>query len=168
VCSSDLNSLALIHFYGDSGIGNANNHYVINCESDTWHFTPANWYGATGKVYRQYEFDLTVTDREGNPLQGATVTLTDKNGTAVFTATTDANGAIQTQTGTKGYYDQAHGDTLQENSPHTLNVTRAGYLRYVKKFRLTQKTRWEIKLYRVPPVLLDFGLPALPLFPSES
>ncbi len=139
--------------------------YLINAESSLWHF---NWQGtSTGKVYRQYEFDLTVTDQAGAAIQNAAVTLKDKNGNTVFSVATDAAGAIATQTVTRGYYDQAHGDALQDSSPHTLAITKAGFQTYVKKFTLTEKTKWELKLAHAVPVFSGLGQPILNLKPAE-
>lgn len=142
------------------------NIYLINADLDAWTFEFDG--GSTGTVnYRQYEFDLTVTDKDNNPLSGASVTLKDKDGNTVFSETTDANGAIATQTVSRGFYDQAHGDTVQEYSPHTLTITKAGYQMYVKKFVLSEKTRWELKLARAQTVLLELSKPVVNLCGSD-
>ena len=135
--------------------------YFINFETNTWKFT---WAGTSeGKMYRQYEFGLRVTDKDNNPISGATVTLKDKNGNQVFQVSTGADGRISTQTVSRGYYDQSHGDTLQEYSPHTLTIEKAGYQTYEKKFTLEAKTSWEIKLAKAVGVFLDFGRPVVNL-----
>jgi hypothetical protein len=139
--------------------------YLINVDTDTWSIV---WVGAqSGILYRQYTFDLTVTGSAGTPISGATVTLKDKNGNTVFSLTTDVNGKIATQTVTRGYYDQPHGSTLQDYSPHTLTITKAGWQKYVKTFTLTEKTKWEIKLAKAQQILLDLGKPVLNLKPSD-
>ncbi len=141
-----------------------NDAYLINMEA-AWTFF---WVGnSTKKIYRQYEFDLTVTDKTNTPLQGATVTLTDKNGTQAFSAMTNANGAIATQTITRGYYQQSTGDTLHDQAPHTLTVAKAGYQTYIKKFVITEKTRWAIKLATTQTVLLASGKLSLNLKPTD-
>jgi hypothetical protein len=149
---------------GNSKVGDlftTNDVYFINGILDSWSVN--SFYSSTQKLYRQYEFDLTVTDKDNNPLSSASATLKDKDGNTVFSVTTDANGNIATQTISRGYYDQAHGDTLQEYSPHTLTVSKAGYQTYVKKFVLAEKTKWAIKLAKAVPVLSGLGQPILNL-----
>lgn len=135
---------------------------VINCDLDSWSFT----WTVNGTVFRRYEFDLTVTDKDNNPVQGATVKLADKNG-EVFSLTTDADGKIATQTVSRGYYQQSTGNTLQEYGPHTLTISKQGWQTFVKKFVLAEKTKWEIKLARAQFVFLDAGKPAVNLNASD-
>jgi hypothetical protein len=145
-----------------SWTGNA---YLVNFDVDNWNFL---WYNSPdGKVYRQYEFDLTVTDKDNNPISGATVTLKDKDGNTVFTATTDTNGNIATQTVSRGYYQQSTGNTLNEYSPHTLTIEKAGYQIYIKGFTLAEKTKWEIKLTKIVDIILVDGKPALNLSETD-
>jgi hypothetical protein len=142
------------------------NCYLINPDFDAWNF---RWltapYNAT--VYRQYTINVTVTNKDGNALSNATVSLVDKNGTSVFSVTTDTNGNIATQTVTRGTYSQATGDSLQDLSPHTLTISKTGYQSYVKKFTLTAQTVWEIKLAKAQPILLDRGEPVLNVQPAN-
>jgi hypothetical protein len=140
--------------------------YLINVTVDSWTF--AFTAGSDTIVYRQYTFDLKVTDKDNNPINGATVTLKDKGGNQIFSVNTDANGNIATQTASRGYYDQAHGSTLQDYGPHTLTIAKAGYQTYIKKFTLSAKTIWEIKLAKAVNVLLNLGQPLLNLRPSDS
>jgi hypothetical protein len=140
--------------------------YVVNADDGgvAWTFS---WVTSTGRVFRQYEFDLNVTDKDGNSISGATVTLKDKNGTVVFSVSTAADGTIATQTISRGYYDQAHGNTLQEYSPHTLTITKTGYQTYSKKFALSAKTNWDVKLAKWSQILLDNGKPVLNIVPTN-
>ncbi len=139
--------------------------YLINIISNVWTFA---WNTASNKkIYRQYEFDLAVTDKDNNPLSSASVELKDKDGNTVFSVTTDAYGAIVTQTVSRGFYQQSTGNTLQEYSPHTLTVTKAGYQKYVKKFTLSEKTKWAIKLARAQAILLGMGKPVVNLCASD-
>lgn len=140
--------------------------YLVNFDVDSWTMNFAVS-GATGKVYRQYEFDLRVSDKDDNPISGATITLKDKDGTQVFQVTTDANGEIVTQTVSRGWYEQATGDTLNDLSPHTLKIEKAGYQTCEKKFTLKEKTTWEIKLAKAVGVFVDFGRPVINLKKSE-
>jgi hypothetical protein len=110
----------------------------VNFDVDAWTFSWAA--DATGKAYRQYTFDLKVTDSAGNPVNLATVQLKDKSSGTVFTVTTNSTGDIPTQTVSRGYYNQANGNTLQDYSPHTLTIVKTGYTTYTQKFTLTGKT----------------------------
>ncbi len=140
--------------------------YLINCDFDAW---AISYEGGTnnGRAYRQYTVDLKVTDKNDIAIEGATAILTDKDGTQVFSLTTDTNGDIITQTVTRGYYHQSTGNTLQESAPHTLTILKAGYQTYVKKFTITEKTKWAIKLAPVQPIMLDCGRPLVNLKPAD-
>jgi hypothetical protein len=122
----------------------ANNFYLINVDTDEWNVLIDS--ASTGRLYRQYTFDLNVTDNNGVPLSGATVTLKDKNGNTVFSVTTAANGTIAEQTVSRGCYDYAHGSTLQDYGPFTLTISKSGYATYTQIFTLTSKTSWQISL----------------------
>ena len=115
-------------------------------DSANWTIT---WAGVcTGNIYRQYTFNLKVTDKDNVAISGATVVLKDNAGTQIFSVTTDVNGDIVQQTVSRGYYNQANGNTLQDYSPHTLTITKAGYQRYTKVLTLTEKTIWQIALFK--------------------
>jgi len=115
--------------------------YVINTQCK-WIF---EWASSSGKVYRQYTFNLKVVDTGGNPIPDASVKIWDKNNNLVVNETTDANGQIPEQTLTYGYYDQDHGDTPVMQTPHTIKITKAGYHAYEKKFTV-EKIDWQIRL----------------------
>jgi hypothetical protein len=120
--------------------------YLINADLPKW---TIQWVtaGTTGKVFRQYEFDLTVTDASGTAIENATVLLEQADGTDVFSVSTDASGAIATQTVSRGYYAQATGDTLQDYGPFTLTVSKAGKLTYTHSgIVLDEKIDWRIAL----------------------
>ncbi|MCW4006171.1 MAG: hypothetical protein NWF04_06210 [Candidatus Bathyarchaeota archaeon] len=139
--------------------------FLVNPDFDTYTF---EWVGTnTGKIFRQYEFDLKVTDKNNGPIEDAAVKLCDQNGAETFTTTTNPTGKIDTQTVTRGYYDQAHNDALQDYTPHTLTITKQGYQTYTKKFFLEHKTQWETKLSRAQHILLNQGTPTLNLKPSD-
>jgi hypothetical protein len=143
--------------------------WFIDCIMNKWTF---NWDESEGlltntTVYRQYTFDLKVTDKDNNNVSGATVTLKNKYGDSIFIVSTAANGTIATQTVTRGYYNKANGSDLIDESPHTLTITKAGYQTYLKKFTLTAKITWEIKLAKAQHILLNSGRPVLNLKPSE-
>lgn len=136
---------------------------LVNADFDVWTFT----FTGSGNVYRQYTVDIKVTDKNNNPLSGATVTLVNKNNNQIFSLTTAPDGTITEQTVSRGYYNQANGNTLQDYSPHTLTISKMGYQTYVKTFVLGSAINWEIKLAKAHPILVDKGSPVLNLNASE-
>ena len=124
-----------------------NDSYFINIKTSTDAWTIA-WYNSTGKFYRQYELDLKVIDKDNAAINNATVKIWDKDSNLVVDTTTNAGGVITTQTITRGYYDQAHGNTLQEKSPHTIEIKKDGtnYLTYETDFILDNKKDWVISM----------------------
>ena len=107
---------------------------------------------APGKIYRQYTFTLKVVDGEGNPISGAKVSVYNRSGCLEFEDTTDANGRISTHIITRGYYDEDHGSTLVDFSPHTLVIEKEGYETYKTQFTPTKAIEaidWQISLKKV-------------------
>jgi hypothetical protein len=110
---------------------------MVNCLSTAWTF---NYGTATATVNRQYELDLDTTP-------GATVVLTDNAGLEVFRCVADeTTGAIPTQIVTRGYYNQTHGDALQDKGPHILTMSKSGMQTHTESLMLTQKTQLQISL----------------------
>lgn len=138
------NVIARENTYVARGYSTSWNLYMINFDVDNWAFT---YSGYTGKFYRQYEFDIKVQDKDGNAVNGVAVKIWDKDGALVVDTTTNASGVIPTQTISRGYYNQANGNTLQEYSPHTIQISKAGYETYKKKWTLDDKTDWIIALH---------------------
>lgn len=117
----------------------AHTFHVVNLDTDTW---ATNWNNANSAiVYRDYTFDL-ITD------VSAVVTLKKADGSTAFSVTSDAGtGAIATQTVTRGYYNQANGNTLQDYGPFTLTITKAGKMAYTQTgIILSAKIGWLIQL----------------------
>lgn len=85
----------------------------------------------TGIIYREYTFNLQVVDATGTGIVGATVSMVDRLGAAVFSVVTDANGDIAEQTVEMGYYDVGNGNVIQPAgggyTPHTVTISKAGY-----------------------------------------
>jgi hypothetical protein len=96
-----------------------------NIDSDTWDFT----WGAepTGTFSRQYTYDLTVTDKAGQPVTSTEITVTDYNDNLVFQATTTDDGTIPTQTFTYATYSSTTGSTLQKVGPFNFTAKKYGY-----------------------------------------
>ena len=103
-------------------------------------------WNSNGKIYRQYTYNLKVVDEEGNPISGAKVSVYNRSGYLEFEDITDANGQIPEQIVTRGYYDQAHGKTLVDFSPHTLVIEKEGYETYTMQFTPTEAIDWQISL----------------------
>jgi hypothetical protein len=121
------------------------NIYFVNAVSDSWVFRFGT--GTDGVVYRQYTFDLQALDSDGSNLQSANVTFFNLANAVVFSALTDSGGLIAEQTVSRGYYDQAHGNTLQDYGTFTLNITKAGYDTYCQKgIVLDEAVDWRISL----------------------
>jgi len=84
-------------------------------------------------VWQKYTFDLKVTDKYGNPIEGASVRLYDKFGDLVFEATTDANGEIPQQIVTYRKFESADDTVDTTNSiitvytPHKLVINHRDY-----------------------------------------
>ena len=103
-------------------------------------------------VWQQYEIDLKVIDKNNEPISGATVTLWDVDETQVFNETTSANGTISTQIVNYKKYTKgasSSNPTITTYSPHTIQISKAGYQTYKKKFTLDKKIDWIIGLKRI-------------------
>ena len=146
-------------------IADADCHFV-NVDSNTWGLT---WWAppTPGKLYRQYEFDLTVRDKKTkSSINGATVTMWDKDGNQIFSVTTDTDGKITTQTVTyKLYEDDGTGSTVETAfSPFHLRIEKTGYQTYDDYgIELDKKTELEIGLNKAVGIFLDFGRPVVNL-----
>lgn len=101
--------------------------YLINPDIDDWNIRWESVSTDANKVYRQYTFDVKVTDKDGNPLSGATVEVWDKFGNKVVTTMTGGDGSIPTQIVTYGYYAYPTGNTLNSYSPHKVRISKYGY-----------------------------------------
>ena len=125
----------------------ANNHYLINVDAGRdWLL---NWVGTnTGKVFRQYEFDLRMIYENGTAMQGANATLVKYTSpiTNVGSWLTPANGSIPQQTLTKCWYNQTYGDVAQEDMQFGLTIMKDGYQTYIGNFTLEDKTDWTLVL----------------------
>jgi len=122
------------------------NFYIIDTD---WKWIGYFHYSSSAKVYRQYTFNLKVVDENGNPINDAKVKVYNKSGNLVLENTTDADGQIPEQIITRGYYDQAHGNTLVDFSPHMLVVEKEGYETYTIQFTPTEAIDWQISLKKI-------------------
>lgn len=138
---------------------------LVNADCE-WSFY---WVSATPlKVYRQYDFNLKVQDKDENAISGATVKIWDKNNNLVVDTTTNASGEIATQTLNYGYYTQAGGDTPVTQTPHIIQISKAGHQTYKKKFTVDEKINWQIRLLQANPVQFLNDDPILQLCPESQ
>ena len=116
---------------------------LINPDYDAFTIRWAgNNYGR--KIYEKYTLDIKVTDKNNNDIDGALVTLTNKDG-EVFSVET-SSGVIAEQTVSRGYYNYVNGNTRQGYSPFTLTIKKTGYQTYSSVIDLTKKIDWTIRL----------------------
>jgi len=127
------------------------NFYLINADLQAWTF---RWGGTnTGEVYRQYEFDLTVTYPNGTAINGtqtgarATIRHYGQSEATDYNATLGEDGTITQQTLTMGFYNQTGGDTIYSYNPYNLRVWNVtDYDDYNGNFTLNAETDWIITL----------------------
>jgi len=140
--ASNVVARGCVNFMQVYGAGSANFNFT-NVDSDVMAFTfDASW---TGKVYWKYLFDLQVLDKDGVAISEASVILKQADNTTVINATTDAIGKISQTTVTRGYYNRANDNTLQDYGPFKLTVTKTGYMPYVlNDIILNKNLDWRI------------------------
>lgn len=124
VWDSDLSSTGffLYSFTGDL--------YLINTTLAGWNIVSAGL-TPTGTVWRQYTFDLQLSDFLNNPIVGATATLRDKDGNIVFIAVTGADGKIVQKRVTRAKATYVDGSWVWTTyTPHTLTLSKTGMQTY--------------------------------------
>jgi hypothetical protein len=106
-----------------------------------------------------YEFDLTVLDKNGNGISGASVVVEDKDGTKVVNTTTAAGGTITTQeikaarythTAASGSGSGPSYTDTDDRGPFTLRISKAGYGSFYQYFTMTSAIDWSITLTHSP------------------
>ena len=134
--------------------------HLINCtivNSNISNINPTA--GADRYVYKKYTFDLTVLDKNGNPINGVNVAIRDTDGTSVVSTTTDASGEISQQTITayqKWWVEsESWAEYEKDFSPFILTISGTGYETYKQSFTLDAETDWTIALRRSPYVGRD-------------
>jgi hypothetical protein len=101
----------------------------------------------------------TTIDAPSSGVQ-ATAQATLTNGTvSTITPTTftDANGNIPTRCVTRGYYDQAHGDVLQDYAPLLIIISKDGFMDYRDEMSIAMKTAYQISMNRTVPMIFTAG-----------
>ena len=106
-----------------------------------------------------YEFDITILDKNGNAISGATVKVEDKDGTALVDTTTDANGQISTQEIKAARYTHKAGSGSGSGPSYTdtddrgqfmIKISKAGYGTFSQYFTMTAAIDWTFALIRSP------------------
>ena len=126
------------------------NHWekLVDADLDKWIF---QWLtGADGVVYRQYSFNLKVTDIDSIGISEFNINILDKNGVLVVDTQSDINGVISKQILDFGYYDKLNGSTPTMTTPHTMRIWKYGMLDINSKFEITAKTNWTLTMYEDP------------------
>lgn len=119
----------------------------------SWGTTAAN---TIIKYYNSVKYN--VTDKEGNPIEGATVTMLDKDASMVLNTITDSSGNtekydILVHTGAHEY-GQPIGTVYtvhNEYNPFTLTILKEGYEDYVLIFSHNKKLDTKISLNATTP-----------------
>jgi hypothetical protein len=126
--------------------------YIINLDpgSGGWTFAGGMW-GAT--IYRQYTVNMKVVDSSGTVINGATVTLYDKDDNEIFSVSMDAQGEIAEQTVSRGKYERSF--VLQDFSPHKLEVSKTGYITLTLEGITLEKTDWLLQLLTIGEATVD-------------
>jgi len=117
--------------------------FIINGDSDTWAILWSG--GGTGELYRQYEFDLTITYMNVTVSQDANVTISNAYLGTSDSWLTFANGSIPTQTYNYGHYNKTQ-TGIYDYNPYNITVTREGYQTYTTLFNVTKKEELTIAL----------------------
>ena len=120
--------------------------YLVNADLDKWEF---NFFmGDTAKLYRQYTFNLNVTDEAGSPIENANVTIQHYgiNAGIDYNGLTASNGSIPTQTLTTGFYNQTGANSIYDYNPYHIKVKKQGYEIYEGNFTLNKPMDIELIL----------------------
>ncbi len=131
--------------------------FLVDVDTDRWTFS---FSGTATKVYRQYTFDLNVLNGDiSDVVEAANVTLS-KNGVILGNWLTNSSGQVPTQTVTYGYYDQAHGNEVQEGEyPFMLTIIHPDWANYTSRFYVTEKTNLIVSMQEAPappsPIYVD-------------
>ena len=109
----------------------------------------------------KYRFNLKVTDRDGSPIVGALVTLTDATGAVTYSGATDGVGEIPEQELSHVMYGSDYlvsgynvqytippdtPDHQTDYSPYTLQIEKSGYRTYLGEFDIDEPKAMTISL----------------------
>ena len=114
----------LIYAFNYTGTGN-----LIDMVTDVWSIFWAT--PNSGRIYRKYTCNIHIVDKDGNNLNGVTVSCQDTDANVVFSVNTNASGDIAEQTISRGYCQSPETDLdtdlTKDYSPHKFTISKAGY-----------------------------------------
>ena len=99
--------------------------------------------GASASIRMKWRLGLTIQDTSQTAISGATVTITDSDGSEVSGSpfTTDANGEITEQALTYRHYftDADSNVTNKVYDPYTVQISASGYITQTHKITMDEK-----------------------------
>jgi len=115
---------------------------------------------ASGKSFKEcYEFNIKVTDNEGTPIIGATVTLKDVDGTTAFSENTIAGGVLTAaKVVVRKWFRYSSQGGIKDYNNHTLTVTKDGFETYETEIYIDHKIEEDqvvLLPYIHPPINVD-------------
>lgn len=121
-----------------------NDAYVIDSSLSNWLFTYTGT--SSGKLYRQYSFDLYVLNGALTDfVEDANVTLVH-DGVVFGSWLTNSTGQIDTETLTYGFYNQTGGNTMYGGTAWTLTISHPDWQTYTSTFYPYSKIEWSISM----------------------
>lgn len=139
ISNTPIRSTSSIWFYTGVGVQT-----YENCDGVTTSSFGIGWNGVGNgneKIRIAYSLDLFVMDEAGDPISGATITITNGVG-AVTSTTTDANGVITQQSlvaYSGSYIAFAPAITWVDKSAYTIEIAKDGYSTKTMIFTLSEK-----------------------------
>jgi len=129
-------------------------------------------------VYREWEFDLKIQDKDGTAIEGASVVLTDSQSNQT-SLETDSNGEIETQdviekkhlpgTLVNSVYSEYNADSVTNYNPYIITISKAGYQTKTINLAITEKMELVETLEKqVPMIFVDGENPVLNLSPAKA
>lgn len=151
----DLTGKIIRRYYGS-------NVTLLDCTGiDTSKITSSSPNGSSDVYTKiQYHLDMTVQDRDGTAISGATVTCKDSTATQNFSVTTAADGTIAEQTLTtyqKYYTYPSWTETVTTYTPFTITISAPGYQTKTITLTLDRELDELFVLDEAVPLLLPMG-----------
>ena len=101
--------------------------------------------GPTAVILNKQTVNIHVRDVDGADIQNVTVNCDDKDGTSVFSVSTDVNGDIAEQQ--VKHQTKETNEATTEHGPHVFTITKAGYEPVIiENVVLSAAIAWDITL----------------------
>lgn len=109
-----------------------------------------------------YSLEFKISDADNNPISGASIIVTNKDGTEVINDTTDSNGLLEGNTVLQldQYHDATGGssDSIETDyNPFEIIVTKNGYETYHNKLNVLKARYLDIELKKAIDVMPVIG-----------